>query len=210
MDGTRFDAVTRTLAAGVPRRVALSAFGGAVLSLFDHIHAGTPVESSKKGKKNKKNKKKCKPNCAGKSCGNDGCSGTCGRCDGSCVAGVCECPGTLRSCSGACRQCCNDGDCDNGRSCLQGVCACPSGRAPCPNQCCLPFETCEIGMCASPSTPECDGFSSPCATGASCCSGACVELLGILYCDRGEPGEPCFNDDDCVAGASCISFHCLT
>jgi hypothetical protein len=204
MDERRFDAVTRTFAAGIPRRVALSVLAGAVLQLRCLIIGKPQAEARKKGKN-----KKCKPKCAGKACGKNGCGGSCGRCDGACVGGVCVCPDGLRNCNGACRQCCDEAHCENGRSCLQGVCACPRGRAPCPNECCGLFETCEIGMCAAPGPPACDGFSSTCTSGATCCSGACVELLGIRYCDRSELGEPCFVDDDCVAEASCVSYHCF-
>ena len=204
MDTIRFDAVTRVLAAGASRRAALSVLAGAVLHGRGLVRGERPAEARRE------KRKRCKPKCVGKACGKNGCGGTCGRCDGTCVGGVCVCPGGLRSCDGACRQCCDDLHCENGRSCLQGVCACPRGRAPCATACCGLFETCEIGMCAAPPPPNCDGFSSPCTSGVTCCSGACVELLGITYCDRSELGEPCFDDVDCIAGAVCVSYHCFS
>ena len=53
----------------------------------------------------------CVPNCTGKACGSDGCSGSCGTCSGTsdtCTAGVCKCGGAS-ACSAW--QTCTTGSC---------------------------------------------------------------------------------------------------
>ncbi len=69
----------------------------------------------------------CEPDCSGKLCGGDGCSGTCGVCGGgqTCAGGQCvvdcvpKCEGKQcgdNGCGGTC------GDCPQGESCLSGQC----------------------------------------------------------------------------------------
>lgn len=188
MEGQRFDQLARFLTLGLSRR-----------NVIGRLRSGFPValslafgDGGANGKKKRKKRKQCRP-----------------KCDGSCVNGVCVCPSGLRSCGGACQQCCADRHCEHGRSCLQGVCACPRGHAPCPNECCGLFETCEVGQCAAPAPPVCDGFASPCTSDGTCCSGACLSVLGLMYCARSELGQPCSIDDDCVEGASCFAYHCF-
>jgi hypothetical protein len=57
----------------------LSAGFGALLGLV-----GLDLADAKK--KKKKKKKKCKPTCAGRTCGDDGCGGSCGTCQQKPVA----------------------------------------------------------------------------------------------------------------------------
>ena len=75
MDGSRFDALSRTLVAGHSRRGLAHLLGGlGLLELF-----GQPVTLAKR--KHKKHKKKhkrpppstCIPDCNGRVCGDDGC-----------------------------------------------------------------------------------------------------------------------------------------
>lgn len=78
----------------------------------------------------------CQPSCAGKTCGGDGCGGTCGACgDGkSCVGGACACQ---PSCVG--KSCGDDGCggtcgvCGTSSTCAAGQCVCtPVCGTPCP------------------------------------------------------------------------------
>ena len=75
----------------------------------------------------------CAPDCAGKQCGDDGCSGACGACGGGqiCAKGQCvvdcvsDCAGKAcgdDSCGGVC------GECAAGEACVQG--ACQAGCVP--------------------------------------------------------------------------------
>ena len=67
----------------------------------------------------------CAPDCAGEECGDDGCGGTCGECQGEtvCDAGQCVC---APDCAG--KECSDDGCggycgvCDGGESCQAGQC----------------------------------------------------------------------------------------
>lgn len=129
--------------------------------------------------------KPCEPQCSGKNCGPNGCSGNCGRCTSgqTCNAGVCGTPQTCRpNCVG--KQCGSDG--------CNGMCT---------NQC-SPGQTCSAtGQCQSGSgcTPNCgtrtcgpDGCGGWCRGQKSCgetaptCStegGACyITAEGVSSC----------------------------
>jgi hypothetical protein len=85
----------------------------------------------------------CTPNCAGKTCGDNGCGGSCGTCpDGQrCSNGQCvPCPST----------CSTNGDCCEGECCA-GIC-------------CSEDQICDTGRC-------CSDFH--CNTNNDCCSGLC-------------------------------------
>ena len=113
MNSSRFDSFTRALTDPRSRRTALSALLGATLGLLGLVD----TEAKKgKGKRKKKNKKKtpCVPACAGKTCGSDGCGGTCGSCNGACPDGTCICPSGSRLCGTTCQQCCLDFHCEGG------------------------------------------------------------------------------------------------
>ncbi len=127
MDQSRFDDITRVLAA--PSRRSLLSIAGAVgiatLLGWDEREAGA-------GRKKKKKKKKKKPSATSPSC-TPSCTG--GR---QCDNGTCVCTGTLRDCgANGCRECCNSTDC------------CPPGRANCLEADGNRARTCtEAGVCA--------------------------------------------------------------
>ena len=90
----------------------------------------------------------CTPDCAGKECGDNGCTGNCGECTGAqdaCVDGQCVCQPACEQvgcgddgCGGSCGICgwqclavCGDDQCDSTESC--SVCA--EDCAPCPGGC---------------------------------------------------------------------------
>ena len=102
----------------------------------------------------------CTPACTGKSCGPDGCGGSCGACaegeaceDGQCPSCVPACEGVEcgpDGCGGSC------GFCDAGLACAEGSCSC---------------------------TPECMGKEC----GPDGCGGACGVCQGDFECsDAGE------------------------
>lgn len=136
MESSRFDSLTRGLAARSPRRAVLGLVTG--LGLGVALLAETEEKKKKKGKpfcldgrnvsaKNKKQKKKlrkkgatvgkcCVPDCDGVRCGgDDGCGGTCGCGAGTvCAAGTCEtctvtCTGNAATCGAALQTALNGG-----------------------------------------------------------------------------------------------------
>jgi hypothetical protein len=148
----------------------------------------------------------CVPSCTGKTCGDDGCGGSCAPgcnkgflCDGgqcvdmpSCGNGSCE-PTLKEDCS----SCPFDCVCSTGRRCLASTC-------------CDPAATCTGKQCGS---DGCGGTCGPCGPGASCLDGRCK---GDVFCGNGacEPGETCSNcpaDCGCAAGQTCtVSGSCCT
>ena len=114
----------------------------------------------------------CTTYCAGKSCGGDGCGGSCGQCQSSqvCSDGTCCSP----NCDG--RNCSDDGcggtcgTCGEGEVCKSGRCqvVCDIDEVVCFNECIL--ESCQS---------QCN---EPCRViGASCC--------GSLTCKRAQTGQ---------------------
>jgi hypothetical protein len=114
----------------------------------------------------------CTPACGGRSCGNDGCDGTCGEClsnqvcqDSNCCTPNCAsrtCGDD--GCGGSCGTCETDETCTNGRCQL----TCAAGQAPC-------FNVCIPASCQS----QCN---EPCRViGSSCC--------GPLSCQRSQTGQ---------------------
>jgi len=91
----------------------------------------------------------CTPDCIGKDCGDDGCGGSCGECQGLqvCQEGKCACE------FAACGQAC-----------------CPKGEVCAGAKCCLP--KCEGKQCGS---DGCGGECGSCAPGQVCIQGVCPE-----------------------------------
>ena len=179
----------------------------------------------------------CTPSCTGKSCGDDGCGGSCGTCGGCYVcsaAGQCaaeppecgaqECGhdacGNLCGSCGACSECSAQGACVatasecNGKQC--GVDACGNSCGECDG-----CSTCsaEGGCVAKP--PACDGaecgfdtcgrFCGSCAFDEACVAGQCVAV-----CTRDCGGKECGSDGcggfcgSCSgAGESCQDGACV-
>jgi hypothetical protein len=98
MDTTPFDRFARALAELAARRaVVRGLFGLSLAALATGAEHGVTDVDAKKNKKKKRRKRKkrkknkCKPDCTGKTCGANGCGGTCGSCAGTeaCLAGAC-------------------------------------------------------------------------------------------------------------------------
>jgi hypothetical protein len=146
MDADHFDTVTRSLIAGSSRRRLMATIVALGLSTLGT--RGEPVETAakKKRKKHKKKRQTCRPVCGGKTCGDDGCGGSCGACGSglACQAGSCVCvpDAQATTCAGQCGTKTNNCGqsvtcpCGGSKQCLSngscaGVCsgsiACPSG-----------------------------------------------------------------------------------
>ena len=172
----------------------------------------------------------CEPDCLGKTCGDDGCGGSCGACAaeetctsyGSCTCTP-QCDGVVfgsDGCGGSC------GDCGLGHVCEAGACvlcvpACAGvecGDDGCGGEC----GNCTLGPCVEGHcTVDCDelckdlecGLAGPaddcdcgkCKDGFACEAGTCVEEVCVPDCIGKECGT-----DDC--GGSCgeceEGFHC--
>jgi hypothetical protein len=143
VDGQQFDVWTRCLPAIVSRRRGLGLLAG-LGGLIASGAQSTNARQGKKGKKKKKNKKDngqqppsppppgaCVGDCTGKSCGDDGCGGSCGTCTGgkSCEGFTCVCPAGQADSGGVCAvpPTCQGSDpvtlnCDANEECCSGFC----------------------------------------------------------------------------------------
>jgi len=178
----------------------------------------------------------CVPECAGASCGDDGCGGTCGPgcgvgescrdgvcfdCEPVCAAGQCGDDG----CGGTCPSC-EEGSCVDGwcelpcfGDCADRVC----GSDGCGGSCggCAAGETCQGGACVGPCQPDCVGR----VCGDDGCGGVCGPGCGVGQgCQAGQCVTPCQPDcaervcgDDgcggtcgpgCASGQACQAGQC--
>ena len=138
----------------------------------------------------------CVPQCAGKTCGDDGCGGSCGSCGGgqACTSGQC----VSALCSGKCgsqnEQSCGQGcKCYCDQACFQyGDCCddvCATCGASFPNNCCTP--KCDGKQCGD---DGCGGSCGKCTAGFECTDSTCTK------CTPSCEGKQC-GDDGC--GGSC-------
>jgi hypothetical protein len=201
MEADRFEHVVRVLSTSPSRRHALASVAGMVLG---NLLPRDPWLASAKGKKGrgKKRKKKkgsslsCFPNCASKTCGADGCGGSCGTCaGGTCPNGQCVCPFGSPCRPGVC--------CATGERCLGGSCsACPLGADPCAltqacgrtpggRLCACVTSIANTAHCAA--TPADFRHCSSCATDEDCDAelglpaGTAVCAVCVAECASGKP-----------------------
>ena len=142
----------------------------------------------------------CTPQCTGKQCGSDGCSGSCGTCPTgqTCDAsGQCQ-QGCMPSCTG--KQCGSDGC---GGSCG----SCPNGQTCDADGQCQGTVTCAHDDCATggPLANGCDAcVSSICGVDPYCCTTAwdsiCVGEVGSV-CGQSCSGPTC-SHDECKVGTN--------
>ena len=127
----------------------------------------------------------CPPDCAGKECGDDGCSGVCGECAGceeECDLGLCEfvgCDGKEcgpDGCGGTCGEL--EGDCLGLQDdCIEGACIC----AP----------DCVDKQCGD---DGCSGSCGECGDGNDCQDWICWGSCGDGVCGDGETCVTCIGD----------------
>ena len=153
----------------------------------------------------------CTPSCGGRTCGDDGCGGSCGACAGgrTCSgAGACACPAGTMDCGGTCAATASDnancGSCGN---------ACASGS------------TCMAGICVASCTPSCggrtcgdDGCGGSCgscpagrtcgATGACGCAAGRTDCGGTCVDTATDPSHCGGCGSACPAGQSCSGATC--
>lgn len=122
----------------------------------------------------------CVANCIGKSCGADGCGGTCGQCgsDQVCNSGLCAadlCSGTPCNSHGSCAK-------------TTGACACTPGYQG------TSCDTCSTGYSGYPNC-----VPNKCAAKVKPCNGhgVCQPASGSCSCAAGFDGDAC---DKCLPG----------
>ena len=219
MDDSRFDSLVRSLGTAGSRRRALAGVLAGALGLVGwpdpedataHDLKATCKKKSGEAKKKclKKAKKhaaqhaaetpptdlECTPDCAGKQCGPNGCSGSCGscgvgkRCDarGRCVC-VPQCDGKTCGSDGCGAQC---GSCRDVETCQEGSCMC---AAPGPGDSCTSAAEC----CAYTELDE-----RSCARG----DGFCSSIFSV--CRYGLGGR-CNGSCDCMGDLVCVNGSCV-
>lgn len=166
----------------------------------------------------------CTPLCDGRTCGDDGCGGTCGACgtfdtcvDGACLACAPNCPAGVTcgddGCGGTCGSCGETETCDK-RQCVTNLClgACGTQEVDCGPDCscfcdveCFDFGDCCPGLCeacgegvAECCAPSCDGTRcDDDGCGGTCTCGAslgCREDGACSACQPSCDGSTCGPD----------------
>ncbi|MEZ4563015.1 MAG: hypothetical protein R2853_09785 [Thermomicrobiales bacterium] len=192
MDHERFDAFARGLA-GLPRRAVLGG-GAAGLAALAGSRVGPDAAARKRRRRKKPKKGRCKPNCADRSCGTDGCGGSCGACAASqiCARGECcqpeargaTCAGRCGTWRNNCGQMVECATCENGQVCLSnGSCAIT----------CTANDQC--GAC---------GCSNPDVEGARHC--IVGPLFPTTFCKTTDDCPPQTHCQDIGAGGICIEL----
>jgi agmatine/peptidylarginine deiminase len=179
----------------------------------------------------------CTPDCTGKTCGSDGCSGTCGTCtngqtckNGQCVTPNDPCDGisvigccsnnTLKFCQSGqlTEQSCGNNDCGwdaggnggNGWYDCGGSGADPSGTyaLQCPGTC---TPSCNGNQCGD---DGCGGSCGTCAAGQNCTNGQCVCAPNCTNKSCGDDGcggscGTCSNGQTCTDGQCVCTPNCV-
>ena len=168
MDDHRFDALARSFSSPGTRRGVIGGLLIGSLSLLGLAEAGEKAKRKKKHKKKTRQQTPsapppvtCTPNCNDRTCGADGCGGSCGTCSGGklCQGGLCACPSGQQDSGGVCGtdQVCYgfDQPCVLGSECCGGTCspaACAKGSVgrPChvTNDCAAPL-SCRSFVCTA-------------------------------------------------------------
>jgi hypothetical protein len=221
MDADCIESLLRSLAHSPSRRQALRLLVGSVFSRLIARRAGDVAahDALLTCKKLKGDKKKCLKKarkhmrtharqllpgctrqCAGKSCGDDGCGGSCGPCvGGNCPGGACICSTGRELCAGVC--------CGAGRVCCGGACGIPlhgtcSGADSA--DCCRDLECATTIVNGSRNTACCTPDTTPCTDHADCCSTNCDASGTCTTCQ----GRPCDGSNPCCALHDCDNGFC--
>ena len=173
MDGQRFDAMTRRMAAGVSRRrligAAVSGMAGAALAALGRGGAATAAPN------------RCAQACAFEPKGprQAACRQACKQCGGS----------TINVCFGETIQCCPPGTLCDGFGCVPpATCDATSGcfGGLCGPDCFCVSSVEGDGACVSAAYADC--FAAPCETSDDCGGGFCVDATECC----GGPTKVCF------------------
>jgi hypothetical protein len=192
MEPDRFDDLITRLTLPMSRRRGVGLAG--VLGLAGLV-APPGADARKKKRKKKRKKPKptsaCRASCAGRTCGDDGCGGSCGTCEGElvCRNGRCDCPEGQDLCGGTCHPACPASSPGREVARHPATCECcvRPGSFPCPyasEQCCIGPE--DLPCCALP--------CEPLAVNGECPVGIDPEWYGTAICHY---------DVECYPGYRC-------
>ena len=212
MDGSHFDALTRSLIQDRSRRDALGALLGGTLGLLG-LTASAAKKKGGKGKSKGKGKKKKKKPCNASTCPNGCCQG--GRCLPGTSNTACEKHGV------ACENCSVQGEvCNQYQSCQcdEDLCRKRGNHCCFDGRCVADGEFGVVCDCAG-ADMICSGVSSkPCCAGYRCgadhrCCGekgtSCGEQICCLglVCENHRCVEHC--DPSCTTGQMCCNGSCV-
>jgi hypothetical protein len=201
MDGTHFDALTRTLRNVHSRRGLVRWLGGAVLAAGPLVPSGTAQARSCSPCQKKKHHK-----CKADPTRNDAtCNG-----DGKCLNGRCN---PKPTCDGGGVLCIPSGD---NAHCCSGLC----GGDRCADEAgtdgaeCLENKSCRSGRCVGyrcTGAGTCPRWASFCRDGTTSDNGCgCLRVKGTLFTRQGQQpqGDPdTFHCGDCTTTQDCIDAH---
>jgi hypothetical protein len=163
----------------------------------------------------------CVPNCGGKSCGDDGCGGTCGTCTGGdkcSSSGQCVCTPSCsgktcgdNGCGGSCGTCSSNSTCS-----ASGQCVCTpacSGKTCGDNGCGGSCGTCSLGKsCASGSCVADPNACDPVTNAGCALSEGCwllsTEKTACSITGSGTQGSGCSSTSSCAGGHGCFAGTC--
>lgn len=196
MDDNRLDAIARDVA-GTSRRAVLGVLAAGLAGL-----AGSRFTAEAEARKRRKKKRvkgqcgqaRCQANCADRTCGSDGCGGSCGACPANqvCAGGTCCQPEPRAStCAGRCGTWRN--------TCGQPVecAACPAGQV------CLGNGSCAITCTTNGECGVC-GCSNPDIDGNRHC--IAVVLDPLIRCSAITDCPPGSHCQDIGSGGVCIEL----
>ena len=214
MDDKRFDDLVRTLLSPLGRRgIVAGLLSGLLASLLPREIEAKNRRRKRRRKRRRRRSRFCIPDCTNKTCGPNGCGGSCGRCGKRriCLNGTCMCRdsdcGNGLCCNANAPQCCPpttqnpNGSCTRaGRVCCtseQGGGSCPPERPQCcpvttqnPRGLCVgATEVCcssqEGGGWCPPGLPTCCPPTALLPRGTCCAAGlTCCDAEG--QCDGGK------------------------
>jgi hypothetical protein len=210
MDGQRFDALTRVMAAGTTRRSALRAIAGLATGIVSRrgarakAQATCPLPGEACSGSNL-----C---CEGTVCLNGTCCSfdgdSCNGVPSNCCSGICDVGGSglcVQACIQEGHHCGNPGDfCCEGLICNETSCVSPDTCLALGEECFQDRDCCDPNICSENlcSSPDCGGDGVGCEDSGDCC--------GILECVSGACQQTCgFSGDDCSGdGDCCETFAC--
>ncbi len=177
-----------TLTAVVPASIPAGTYGLTLRSPFDTRSTKDALFEVRAGECH------CVPRCAGKTCGDDGCGGTCGTCPSGTQcssAGTCACTPNCSGracgddgCGGTCGTCEVRWSCSTSGACVPPTCRASVGWNDCPGSdyhC--SSDPVWSGTCCPPTRPYgCSNWYHPschstAAAAAATCGGNCLECV---------------------------------
>jgi hypothetical protein len=142
MDSAGFDTLVQSFGTGSRRDGLRLLMGAALAGMLSGLHdADTAAKRRRRRRKKRKKYRPCKPDCRGKTCGDDGCGGNCGLCFSECQSCQVDTCVNLPQYS----YCIS-----NPGRCMDGICTpCGYYGAPCcdPNVCGI-LLYCAGGLCS--------------------------------------------------------------